>query len=152
MYILGSDLFLLTRNLKFLKRTFKNIFIVVQNHLLNLLSSAVNPQRLLCRHKAGMKCLYSSFLMNKTYFNAVWFAKFVIIPIRGINNIFWLINLLWNNCYKTYVVITNIIYFSHNVFDAANKPNTIFFNKYGFILYDSRQPTTLSNLSHLVCP
>ena len=41
---------------KSLKQTFKTGF-WEQNHLLNLCSSAVNSQRILCGQKAGVKCL-----------------------------------------------------------------------------------------------
>ena len=68
-----------------------------------------------------------------------------IIPIRWMNNNFWLINLLWNNCYKTYVVITNIIYFFHILWIMFLMPLSNRTQKFGFTLYDSRQPPTLSN-------
>ena len=46
---------------KSLKRTFKTGF-SVQNHLLNLCSSAVNSQRLLCSQKADVK--YSNYTIT----------------------------------------------------------------------------------------
>ena len=52
----NSDLFMCTRN--FSKQTCKT-GIWVQNHFLNLFSSAVNSQRLLCSRKAGVKCSYT---------------------------------------------------------------------------------------------
>ena len=45
---------------KSLKWTFKTSF-WVQNHLLNLCSSAVNSQRLMYSQKAGVKCSYQSW-------------------------------------------------------------------------------------------
>ena len=46
---------------------FKTVFLV-QNRLLNLCSSAVDSQRLLCSQKAGVKCSYLSFLAYKVYY------------------------------------------------------------------------------------
>ena len=48
------DLFLYTKSSK---QTFKTCF-GVQNHHLNVCSSGVNSQSILCSQKAGVKCLY----------------------------------------------------------------------------------------------
>ena len=49
-----SDLFCIP---EIFKTNVLNRFLV-QNHLLNLCSGAVNSQRLLCSQKAGVKCSY----------------------------------------------------------------------------------------------
>ena len=69
---------------KSLKRTFKNSF-SVQNHLLNLCSSAENSQRLLFIQKAGVKCSYKSFLVYKV----------CLLPVVGLLTIGKFSNILY---------------------------------------------------------
>ena len=45
----------------------------VQNHFFNLCSSAVDSQRLLCSKRAGVKCLYLSFLVYKYIFLTLYY-------------------------------------------------------------------------------
>ena len=56
---------------KSLYQTF-HISFWAENHLLNLCSSAVNSQKLLCSQKAGMKWLYLSF----------WYAIYFTLRLR----------------------------------------------------------------------
>ena len=51
-----SDLFFVYK--KYLKQMFKTGLCIKKKHLLNLCSSVVNSQRLLCSQKAGVNCSY----------------------------------------------------------------------------------------------
>ena len=59
------DLFPCTINLK--NERLKPFFLL-QNHLLTMCTSAVNSQRLLCRQKADVKCLYYIVLVYKCFY------------------------------------------------------------------------------------
>ena len=56
--------------LKSLKRTVNTGF-WLENHLLNLFSSAVNSQKLLCSQKAGVKCCNKSSGIQKVFLTPV---------------------------------------------------------------------------------
>ena len=55
---------------KSLKQTFQNDFLNTKSHLLNFCSRVVKSQRLFCSQKAGVKCSYESFLVNKSHYMA----------------------------------------------------------------------------------
>ena len=73
--------FIIVNIQKSLKLTFKPGF-WVQNHPLNLCSSAVDSQKLLCSQKAAVKCSYSRFL--------VYSIQYMIYDICNCYNVlFW---------------------------------------------------------------
>ena len=56
----------------------------VQNHLLNLCSRVVNSQRFFCSQKAGVKCSYQRFLVNKNCCES-FFPKHKCLKINEFN-------------------------------------------------------------------
>ena len=86
---------------KMCKKTFKQTFKTgfwVQNHLLNLCSSSVNSQRLLCSQKARVKC---------TSIKAFWYTKYLNYSIYVIQQ--KSLKILQNNNLKVCQKIRNPI-------------------------------------------